>query len=298
MPESNEFVLDRSIPTRAAQVVIAPLWIWGELTLLQWDQKIEAFQDQKVVVSEKEAIKTADAGVLDLKLDRLHDRTQVGLSLFKNKHRNNPAMVHALKPLTASGGSRGNILEEALSFEAVWERWDADWSPKPLETLESFTDLREEAESLRKPYAASKAVWRNEVGIWNILGADLNDNCVAWYAAATEVFKEGTAEGDMIRGTIPTTYDALPVPDQAQITDEEADISGRLWIEFDAGHASRFNVWRKGPMDADFLLVAEDVTEHTFETNGLAAGLYLVKVAGKNSKGIGPESDPVTIAVI
>lgn len=35
---------------------------------------------------------------------------------------------------------------------------------------------------------------------------------VAWYADATRVFADGTPEGDMIRGTIPTTYDPAPPP--------------------------------------------------------------------------------------
>ena len=38
------------------------------------------------------------------------------------------------------------------------------------------------------------------------LAAELEDVNEAWYANATSVFPTGTPEGDMIRGTIPTTY--------------------------------------------------------------------------------------------
>ncbi|MEO5716789.1 MAG: hypothetical protein ABIT37_25140 [Luteolibacter sp.] len=38
------------------------------------------------------------------------------------------------------------------------------------------------------------------------LAAEMEDVNEAWYANATRVFPAGTPEGDMIRGTIPTTY--------------------------------------------------------------------------------------------
>ncbi len=46
----------------------------------------------------------------------------------------------------------------------------------------------------------------------NQLAAGLEEINVAWYADATRVFPEGTAEGEMIRGTIPTTYDPPAAP--------------------------------------------------------------------------------------
>ncbi len=40
----------------------------------------------------------------------------------------------------------------------------------------------------------------------------MEDRNEAWYAAATRVYPAGTAEGDMIRGTVPTTYNPPPPP--------------------------------------------------------------------------------------
>ena len=40
----------------------------------------------------------------------------------------------------------------------------------------------------------------------------VNDACQAWYASAIRVFPAGTAQGDMIRGTIPTTYSPPSAP--------------------------------------------------------------------------------------
>jgi len=47
------------------------------------------------------------------------------------------------------------------------------------------------------------------------MGRDLEDLNEAWYAEATKVFPAGTAEGDMIRSTVPTTY-TPPAPSTSQ----------------------------------------------------------------------------------
>jgi hypothetical protein len=44
------------------------------------------------------------------------------------------------------------------------------------------------------------------------MAGDLTDMSQAWYANALRVFPDGTPEGDMIRGTIPTTYTSAPAP--------------------------------------------------------------------------------------
>jgi hypothetical protein len=47
---------------------------------------------------------------------------------------------------------------------------------------------------------------RKRFGKLEQMCSDLEDMNVAWYADATRVFAAGTAEGDMIRSTVPTTY--------------------------------------------------------------------------------------------
>src|SRR4051812_41192758 len=109
-------------------------------------------------------------------------------------------------------------------------------------------------------YARAKASWRVEAEGFNELAEELDLDCIGWYAAATQVFKEGTPEGDMIRGTVPTTTDFTPLPDKAQIIDARADEPGFAWIQFVAEHGTKFDVWRKGPGELEFLLVAHDIT--------------------------------------
>jgi hypothetical protein len=295
--ESNEFIQTRAQATSAAQISIANIWVWSERTLPQWNVDLAAFRTQHEMTANAEALKDARVGVFDAALDVLHDHTQVALNLFKTKNRNDPAKVHALRALTAIGGSRSRIMDEALSWESAWEELEPDWEPIAGQTLASFKLERKLCETLSKEYSDAKAAWRREVGKWNALGEILNDACVAWYAAATQVFKESTPEGAMIRGTIPTTYQPLDFPEKAAITLAESPEHNRVVIEFEARNATGFNLLHKGPSEAQFTKLAEDVKENSFDHAGLSVGVHQYKVIGKNSRGAGPESDIATVTV-
>lgn len=53
----------------------------------------------------------------------------------------------------------------------------------------------------------------------------------------------------------------------------------------------------KGPGDAAFAVVADDIIVTTYNATGLAAGAHEYKVIGRNSRGTGPESDVSTVNV-
>ena len=59
---------------------------------------------------------------------------------------------------------------------------------------------------MQQDYKDKLSTWREQSGILAQLARALEDTNEAWYADALNVFPASTAEGDMIRGTIPTTY--------------------------------------------------------------------------------------------
>lgn len=141
----------------------------------------------------------------------LHGRTVQGVGMSKNKHRDNPAKLAVLGNLTARGTSRKETLAEALAWESAWSQADAAWSPLPANTLAAFKTLRNQCEEgLQTAYTNAHSAWREETGKLGGLVRAMEDLNQAWYADATQVFPAGTAEGDMIRGTIPTTYNPPP----------------------------------------------------------------------------------------
>lgn len=108
-------------------------------------------------------------------------------------------------------------------------------------------------------------------------------------------FPAGTANREVI-DAIPTAP-ATQAPGQAIITNASSPGAGAVHFDYNAPHSTSWDVFRKGPGDADFVKVANDVIVKSYDATGLAAGAYEFKVVGRNSKGDGPASAVTTITV-
>jgi hypothetical protein len=222
MGESIEFVKDRATKTLSAAKQLASQWTWQEKTVAEMEAALVAFigdkdanppvAGQEEITSDAERAMLAARGAWDAQLDTLHRRTMQGVGMAKSRHRDDPAKLAVLAPLTARGDSRSVTLDEALAWESAWAQVDPAWAPLPANTLPAFQALRRLcAEDLKTAYSDARAVWRAQAEKLNAAAEALDDASVAWYADATRVFPAGTPEGDMIRGTIPTTY-SPPAP--------------------------------------------------------------------------------------
>lgn len=223
MGESTDFVKDRATKTISAALQLAALWSWQEKTIPQMQLGLVAIIGDNTatppIVGQEEAASAAEQVMLaargnwDAQLDVLHSRTVQGVSMIKNKYRDNAAKLAVVGGLAARGSSRKETLEEALAWESAWAQADPTWSPLPANTLAGFKTLRNQCEEgLRTAYADAQSAWREQAGKLAAVVAVMEDINVAWYADATRVFPAGTPEGDMIRGTIPTTYSPPPTP--------------------------------------------------------------------------------------
>jgi len=221
MGESTDFVKDRAVKTISAAEQIAATWVWQEKTIVQMQAALVAIIGDNTavppVVGQEETaaaakqVMLAARGNWDVPLDILHTRTVQGVGMSKNRHRDNPAKLAVLGGLSARGDSRKEKLEEALAWESAWSQVDAAWAPLPANTLAAFKTLRNQCEEgLKDAYSDAHSAWRKEEGELAEVVRVMEDINQAWYADATKVFPEGTAEGDMIRGTIPTTYTPPP----------------------------------------------------------------------------------------
>lgn len=108
-------------------------------------------------------------------------------------------------------------------------------------------------------------------------------------------FREGTPNREVI-DAIPTAPATQP-PGQAVITNASSPSAGAVAFDYTALHGTSWDVFRKGPADADFVKVADDVILKHYSASGLPAGAYEFKVSGMNSRGTGPESDVTTVNV-
>ena len=87
-------------------------------------------------------------------------------------------------------------------------------------------------------------------------------------------------------------------PAQAEITVAESLAEGAVELEFDATHATGFQVWLKAPGEAQFVLVGDLNRPGSFSAIGLTAGNYEYQVVGANARGEGPASATANVSAV
>ena len=198
--------LTRARATRSAQNSVKDVWVWDEKTIADWDAAIADTQAGQQAVAANEADLLARRGSLDNALSDLADQTRRGLALAKIRYRNDGARRTVVARLTGRSDSRTRALESASAWASAWAELDPAFAPTTGSTLAAFNTLRARCETLQNEYAQARADLRASAETQNRRAARLDGDCKAWYAAATRIFPASTAEGAMIRGTIPTSY--------------------------------------------------------------------------------------------
>ncbi len=108
-------------------------------------------------------------------------------------------------------------------------------------------------------------------------------------------FDPGTPERDVI-DRIPSEPAAQP-PGKGVISAATSPASGTMALAFDAPHGTSWDVLLKAPGAPDYVVAVSDTIERTATLTGLAPGTYSVEVQGRNSRGVGPVSDPSSVVV-
>jgi hypothetical protein len=217
MKADNQFSIDRALKTISAARQMTTKWTWTEETPDQMQTQLETITGNSSstppVVGQAEiadqALRTRDGaeGAWRAQLRMLHQDTVQGLNMAKNKFRNDTASLAVLSGLHAGGNTPEKILSEALAWESAWNQLAPTWSPTQTNTLAAFKTLRKQcAEDLQTAFTDADSASHEQSAKLDQMCSDLEDANVAWYADATRVFPAGTAEGDMIRSTVPTTY--------------------------------------------------------------------------------------------
>ena len=230
---SRAFVKERTEKTRAAQSTLATdsAWTWPLKSLAAWDADLNSL-DATVPASlakttaALEVDMLAARGLLDARLDAIHRYTLLAVGVMRVRAKSLPGLIEIVADLSARGDSRRAIEEEADELIAAWEEWEqqlgAAFLPAPGKSLVDFKVQIEgltvpppgvstvSLGTLKKNYKGALAKWRRSEGVLNALYSRCEDECVSWYAEATQVFPDGTAEGDMIRNQVPTSHHPPP----------------------------------------------------------------------------------------
>jgi hypothetical protein len=215
-----DLIVKRAKTTRHAQEDLKASWTWNEATLEQWDKEIADVQGMQKICSSARFMRNSARAALDASLQEIHRCTIQFLAMAKFHFRDDPSKLEAINRLKCDGTGRGGIAKEAMDIETAWQEVGPEWAPTELNTFASFQALRKQCIELDAAYIATYSTWRTQSELLSQKSAALNDANVAWYAAATRIFPAGTAEGEMIRRSIPIrcspTVPAEPPPAQSQ----------------------------------------------------------------------------------
>ncbi len=289
MSASLEASILRGQATRDAQTAIAATWVWDEKTVAQWSTDLTAINTKKVATSDLEADMLTKRAIYDNGIALLHDRTVEGLGMARVKWRKDEAKKHILSTLSGSATGRESIQQEAQAWESVWEKFDAAWTPSTLNTIAAFRTLITDSDTQENLYKKAHTDWRTSAEELSVLGNTLWDDDVAWYEAATTLFKEGTAIGDMIRSTIPTSP-TTPAPTALEIATATAVAGSLVETTYTPGGGEHATVamlqWKVVGVDADF---GHDTTVNeagqTVATGGTVGATVNVRTRCTNSTG-------------
>ncbi len=305
MNDLNEFAYTRGLATFAAQTQIGTPLVLEEMTLPVWEARLAAIITQKEVAQDRESDLNGKRGELDVQLGLIVTLARQTFALAKGKWRNDAAKLAYFRNIRFESNGRPALLTDVCAVESGWEGADAAWvpitepgtPPVPI-TLTLFKARRLAVETLLKQETLAEGSWSAQEKVLNALCGVLNADNVAWYAAAVILFPEGTAHGDLIRATIPTTYSppAAP-PGVATFTHAGSAAPGELTAGLASTGAATFDFYRKGPGEAAFVKVVDLSTNHEYSASGLAAGTYLLKGQGHNSGGYGPMSAERAVVV-
>jgi hypothetical protein len=182
---------------------LAASWVWQRKPLVQMTADSMAARAQRDALAGKDRDLQMARVMADLALDGLHDQTVLAVRMARNLYRHDEIVLGSLTTLSADGKSRQDTLNEALAWLKAWERLpDADWTPLPAVTQESFAALLTDAETKHRALATAMAEEREARRDFNQVLADLWTDCVDWYADATVVFPEGTPDGQLVRAIL------------------------------------------------------------------------------------------------
>jgi len=227
---SIAFVKDRAEKTLAAQNAILAKWIWPLKTVAQWQADLSELDIARdgtesdttpslanlAALAEQAATKARTT--FKTRLDTIHGITVQALGIMRSRAQKDASVRPIVNKLSARGDSQAGIEDEGGSLLAAWKiGFGTTFEPLPGVTFDGLRELfegKKDADgnvlipSLRQLKSDTKdaeAIDSKASGTVAALISRLEDECVSWYAEATEVFAAGTPEGDMIRGTIPTS---------------------------------------------------------------------------------------------
>jgi hypothetical protein len=299
---SIEFIKLRALRTRDAQnalaTVIAPAvpWVWSQKTVAQWDADITGLDQLVIDESLKQTQLRSATAFWQADVDAIYKITQDIAGIGRVKFRKDPVKLALIEALSTDSKARAEVYGNGLNARDAWVQADPAWSFDPDVTTASLGSLLTSCLARQAAHSSKITDWRETAAMLNLKAQLLDEDNVAWYEEATRRFPAGTAEGDMIRTTVPTTTQPTQPVEQAEILNPMAS-GGDIHLDAQAEHATRYTFLQQTPGSPAFVVVLADSPDGHLTLHNQVPGVHRFKAVGRNSDGEGPESAIVEVTV-
>jgi hypothetical protein len=240
-------------------------------------------------------------GATQSALTKLHEACVSVYQCMKSVFRKEPSSLHAIDGLPTQDQSLDETQKRAQAISDLWAKlpnppaWSGPFKVGTMD-LAAFDGLALALEAAERLEKEAEQAFELREGLLHTQHQTLADFAAAALAQGRGQFAEGTPEREMIN-RVPTAPATLE-PGQAVVSLAQSPSAGAVRLEFNAPHATTFQVWRKGPGDDQFAQVADDVVQPgVYTAGGLPAGAHQFRIVPVNSRGEGPASEVVEVAV-
>lgn len=235
-------------------------------------------------------------------ISALHDACVSVFGIMKTRYRKDPVSTEVIAKLPVDDRTAGDTLKRGQAISILWGKLPnppgsaSEFKAWDTMDKDSFDDLVTAADTHLDTFTNETDDYEEAQGNLHAKDAELTDFITAALAQGRHQFAPGTPQREVI-DKIPTTP-AQQAPTKAVITAATSPAAHEAHLEFDAPHATSFDVLHKAPGASSFTPVAEDIIQNTYNATGLTAGTHEYKVIGRNSRGTGPASDVSTVTVM
>jgi hypothetical protein len=271
-------------------------------TLADVTSMLSALQSTKTDDIEREVALNNARGLLDTAWTNLHQACVGGYASMKSVYRKDSAALRAIRRIPKKDESPRETLVRAEITAAVWDKLppmpntnpEAPFSVGSL-TLGEFNgqiaDLRTKIETC-EGCDSEEDVQRGDL---NQLARTDTEFVSAAVVQGRAQYPEGS-DGREWLDTIPLEPSTV-APLQAEITAATSPVGGVVHLEFQATYATSYTIQTRVENDVEFVTVASDVTDESWDAVGVAPGNHQYIVFGVNSRGSGPVSEIATVPV-
>jgi hypothetical protein len=256
---------------------------------------VDSILPQENLLSLREAALAVAAGAWDQVLNPWHKESVTVLALGRPKFRDTDK-APAWRNIRADQNSRDRIMATGRDIIAAWETSDALWTPKPGLTLVAYKGRQTQAVLKNNAHDVADKAMDIQRGVLNDLANEVYDLCVRWYEVATGYWSEDTVEGSLIR-TIPTSYNPDQLPGQLQFKLHLSPAPNSVQLGWEAARGEHYDIYALAPGAPEFVKILSDVTQTSWQGNGLVAGPWAFKGEAKNADGTGAVSDVIVVPV-